>query len=153
MDRTERKITKIERFSHQYTTGRLGNIGLGPSEYEFIHFVRHHQGTSQAQIAEVLKQDKAAIARRAKNLEKKGFIKILPSETDGRSNMIYSTELAEIVKQSKTEVEAQFYEWLTKDVSEERYTVFLEVLDELYRKGKASRKLGFSDIEVVVKED
>lgn len=148
MDRTERKITKIERFAHQFTTGQLGDIGLGPSEHEFIHFVRHHQGTSQAQIAEVLKQDKAAVARRAKNLEKKGFIKILPSETDGRSHKIYSTELAEIVKQSKTEVEAQFYEWLTCDVDEDKFKAFLEVLDELYRKGKASRKLGFSNISL-----
>ncbi len=64
MDRTERKITKIERFAHQFTTGQLGDIGLGPSEHEFIHFVRHHQGTSQAQIAEVLKQDKAAVAQK-----------------------------------------------------------------------------------------
>lgn len=146
MDRTERMITKIERFAQQYTTGQLGNIGLGPSEYEFIHFVRHHQGTSQAQIAEVLKQDKAAVARRAKNLEKKGFIKILPSETDGRSKMIYSTELSNSVKQSKTEVEAQFYAWLTQDVCEEKFVVFLEVLAELYLKGKSSRKLGFSNI-------
>ena len=148
MDRTERKITKVERFAQQYTTGRLGNIGLGPSEYEFIHFVRHHQGTSQAQIAEMLRQDKAAVARRARNLEKKGFIKILPSETDGRSKRIYSTELSEVVKQSKTDVEAEFYEWLTQDVEEEKFRVFLEVLDGLYRKGKASRRLGFSDISI-----
>ncbi len=146
MDRTERKITKIERLAQQFTTGRLGNIGLGPSEYEFIHFVRHHQGTSQAQIADVLKQDKAAVARRAKNLEKKGFIRILPNEADARGKMIYSTELAEIVKNSKTEIEAEFYEWLTKDVDEYRFKVFLDVLDELYLKGKASRKLGFSNI-------
>lgn len=147
MDRTGRRITKIERIAHQYTTGQLENVGLGPSEYEFIHFVRHHQGTSQAQIAEVLNQDKAAVARRTKNLEKKGFIKTLPNEKDGRSKLIFSTELAEIVKQSKTEVESSFYEWLTKDIDEEKYKVFLDVLAELYLKGKASRKLGFSNIE------
>ena len=146
MDRTERKITKIERFAQQYTTGMLGNTGLGPSEYEFIHFVRHHQGTSQTQIAEVLNQDKAAVARRSKNLEKKGFIKIFTNKEDARGKIIYSTELAEVVKNSKTEVEAGFYEWLTKDIDEDRFRVFLDVLDELYRKGKASRKLGFSNI-------
>lgn len=147
MDRTERKITKIERLAHQYTTGKLGNIGLGPSEYEFIHFVRHHQGTSQAVIADFLKQDKAAIARRAANLEKKGFIKILPDEKDGRGKKIYSTELAEIVKQSKSDVEAHFYEWLTEDVDDEKFAIFLEVLDEIYRKGKVSRKVQFSNID------
>jgi len=146
MDRTERKITKIERYAHQYTTGRLGNIGLGPSEYEFLHFVRHHPGTSQAQIAEVLKQDKAAIARRAVNLEKKGFIKILPNEKDGRSKMIFSTELAEVVKQSNVEIEEQFYEWLAEELPEDKFKIFLEVLEELYRKGKASRKLGFENV-------
>ena len=147
MDRTERKITKIERLAHQYTTGKLGNIGLGPSEYEFIHFVRHHQGTSQAVIADFLKQEKAAIARRAANLEKKGFIKILPDEKDGRGKKIYSTELAEIVKQSKSDVEAHFYEWLTEDVDDEKFAIFLEVLDEIYRKGKVSRKVQFSNID------
>ena len=147
MDRTARKITKIERLSHQYTTGKLGNIGLGPSEYEFIHFVRHHQGTSQAIIADFLKQDKAAVARRAANLQKKGFIEILPDEKDGRSKKIYSTELADIVKQSKTDVESHFYEWLSQGMDEDKFAIFLEVLDELYRKGKASRKLQFSNID------
>ena len=146
MDRTERKITKIERLAHQYTTGRLGNIGLGPSEYEFIHFVRHHQGTSQAIIADFLKQDKAAVARRAANLQRKGYITILPDEKDGRSKKIYTTELAEIVKQSKTAVESHFYEWLAEGVDDEKFAVFLDVLDELYKKGKASRKLQFSNI-------
>ena len=146
MDRTERKITKIERLAHQYTTGRLGNIGLGPSEYEFIHFVRHHQGTSQAIIADFLKQDKAAVARRAANLQRKGYITILPDEKDGRSKKIYTTELAENVKQSKTDVESHFYEWLAEGVDDEKFAVFLDVLDELYKKGKVSRKLQFSNI-------
>jgi len=151
MDRTERKIAKIERIARQYTTDRLGNIGLGPSEYEFIHFVRHHQGTSQAQISEVLMQDKAAVARRAANLERKGFIRITKDENDGRSKKIFSTELAESVKESKAEIESDFYEWLTGDVEEEKLKIFLEVLEQLYRKGKASRKLEFSDIDI--KED
>lgn len=146
MDKTERKITKIERLAHQYTTGQLGNIGLGPSEYEFIHFVRHHQGTSQAQISDFLKQDKAAIARRTANLQKKGFVTTVPDENDGRSKKIYTTELADIVKQSKTDVESHFYEWLTDDIDEEKFRIFLEVLDEMYRKGKASRKFQFSNI-------
>ena len=151
MDRTERKIAKIERISHQYTTGRLGNIGLGPSEHEFIHFVRHHQGTSQAQISEVLMQDKAAVARRAANLERKGFIRITKDENDGRSKKIYSTELSENVKGSKTEIESEFYAWLTEDVEEEKLNIFLGVLEQLYQKGKVSRKLEFSNI--VIRED
>lgn len=146
MDRTERKISKIERLAHQYTTGKLGNIGLGPSEHEFIHFVRHHQGTSQAQISEVLKQDKAAVARRAANLQKKGYITILPDENDHRCKKIYSTAMAEDVKRSKTDIESDFYEWLTSDVDEKKLLVFLEVLDNLYKKGKLSRKQGFSNV-------
>jgi len=148
MDRTERKITKIERLAHQYTCGRLGNIGLGPSEHEFIHFVRHHQGTSQAQISEMLMQDKAAVARRAANLEKKGFITIVPDKNDRRCRKIYSTELAEVVKQSKTEIESAFYEWLAEGIDEEKFEVFLEVLEQLYRKGKASRKLAFINVRI-----
>ena len=151
MDKTERRIAKIERICHQYTTGRLGNIGLGPSEHEFIHFVRHHQGTSQALLAEMLLQDKAAVARRAANLERKGFIRIIKDDKDGRSKKIYSTELAESVKESKTDIESEFYEWLTGDVDEDKLNIFLEVLDQLYQKGKASRKLEFKNI--VVKEE
>ena len=41
MDRTERKILKIARTAQQFTALALRQIGLGASEYELLHCVRH----------------------------------------------------------------------------------------------------------------
>ena len=49
-----------------------GGRGLGTAEIDLIHAVRHHPGCTQAQLAELLHADKAAIARRTKNSGSKG---------------------------------------------------------------------------------
>ena len=44
VDKTERKIAKIDRTARRFTARALRDTGLGLSEYEFIHCVRHHPG-------------------------------------------------------------------------------------------------------------
>ena len=72
MDITERKITKIAREAEKLVLLTMREEGVGTAEIDLIHAVRHHPGCTQAQLAELLHADKAAIARRTKNLEAKG---------------------------------------------------------------------------------
>ena len=71
MDITERKITKIAREAEKLVLLTMREEGVGTAEIDLIHAVRHHPGCTQAQLAELLHADKAAIARRTKNLEAK----------------------------------------------------------------------------------
>ena len=109
MDITERKITKIAREAEKLVLLTLREKGVGTAEIDLIHALRHHPGCTQAALAELLHADKAAIARRTKNLEAKGYLVRKASPNDRRSQLLYPTEKAESLKSSKAEIEAEFY--------------------------------------------
>ena len=101
MDPTERKITKIAREAGKFTVQAMKEEGIGTAEFDFIHLVRHHPGITQTEVREQLKIDKGAAARRAASLEAKGYLIRKPNPWDGRSQLLYATEKAETLKNSK----------------------------------------------------
>ncbi len=74
MDITERKITKIAREAEKLVLYSLREESVGTAEIDLIHALRHNPGCTQATLVELLHADKAAIARRTKNLETKGYL-------------------------------------------------------------------------------
>lgn len=143
MDFTERKITKIAREAEKLVLLSLREEGVGTAEIDLIHALRHNPGCSQAKLAEILRADKAAIARRTKNLEAKGFLVREDDPADRRSQLLYPTEKAEAMKSSKTEIEASFYEYLLSGLSREEAETFAALLDKLYTASKAESRKGF----------
>lgn len=143
MDLTERKITKIAREAEKLVLLSLREEGVGTAEIDLIHALRHNPGCSQAKLAEILRADKAAIARRTKNLEAKGFLVREDDPADRRSQLLYPTEKAEATKSSKTEIEASFYEYLLSGLSREEAETFAALLDKLYTASKAESRKGF----------
>lgn len=143
MDLTERKITKIAREAEKLVLLSLREEGVGTAEIDLIHALRHNPGCSQAKLAEILHADKAAIARRTKNLEAKGFLVREDDPADRRSQLLYPTEKAEATKSSKTEIEASFYEYLLSGLSREEAETFAALLDKLYTASKAESRKGF----------
>ena len=108
MDITERKITKIAREAEKLVLLSLREEGVGTAESDLIHALRHHPGCTQAALAELLHADKAAIARRTKNLEAKGYLVRRDAPNDRRSQLLYPTEKAESLKSSKADEAAAF---------------------------------------------
>ena len=143
MDRTERKITKIAREGEKLVLLSLREEGVGTAELDFIHALRHNPGCTQARLAELLHADKAAIARRTKNLEAKGFLVRRDDPKDRRSQLLFPTERAETLKSSKAEIESAFYEYLTSALTEEEAAVFAALLDKLYTASKTESRAGF----------
>ena len=124
MDITERKITKIAREAEKLVLLSLREEGVGTAEIDLIHALRHHPGCTQAALAELLHADKAAIARRTKNLEAKGYLVRRDAPNDRRSQLLYPTEKAESLKSSKAEIEAAFYEYLTSALTKDEAAAF-----------------------------
>ena len=143
MDITERKITKIAREAEKLVLRTMRETGVGTAEIDLIHALRHNPGCTQAALAELLHADKAAIARRTKNLEAKGFLVREDDPADRRSQLLYPTEKAEAMKSSKTEIEASFYEYLLSGLSREEAETFAALLDKLYTASKAESRKGF----------
>ncbi len=143
MDITERKITKIARETEKLVLLTMREEGVGTAEIDLIHALRHHPGCTQAQLAELLHADKAAIARRTKNLEGKGYLVRRDAPNDRRSQLLYPTEKAESLKSSKAEIEAAFYEYITSALTEEEAVAFAASLDKLYWASKTESRAGF----------
>ena len=129
MDESGRKITKIAREAGKFTLKMMKEEGIGTAEFDFIHFIRHNPGVTQAKVREQLKIDKGAAARRAANLESKGYLYRKPNPEDGRSQLLYATEKAEQLKNSKASI---------------------ETLDKLYWRSKEQRRAEFCDVSKLV---
>ena len=143
MDITERKITKIAREAEKLVLRTLREKDVGTAEIDLIHALRHNPGCTQAALAELLHADKAAIARRTKNLEGKGYLVRRDAPNDRRSQLLYPTEKAEGLQASKAEIEASFYEYLTGVLAPEEAAAFTAALDKLYTASKEESRAGF----------
>lgn len=150
MDESGRKITKIAREAGKFTLKMMKEEGIGTAEFDFIHFIRHNPGVTQAKVREQLKIDKGAAARRAANLESKGYLYRKPNPEDGRSQLLYATEKAEQLKNSKASIESVFYEWLLAELPKEEKAAFLKTLDKLYWRSKEQRRAEFCDVSKLV---
>ena len=146
MDSTKRKITKIAREVSKLTVQTMKEEGIGSAEFDVIHLVRHNPGITQTQVRETLKMDKGAAAKRVANLENKGYLIRKPNPKDGRSQLLYATQQAEHLKNSKTHIETVFYEWLLDELPEEEKEQFCKTLDTLYWRSKLQRRVGFTDV-------
>lgn len=153
MDESGRKITKIAREVSKFTVQTMKEEGIGTAEFDFIHLVRHNPGITQAEVRDKLKIDKGAAARRASSLEAKGYLIRKPNPDDGRSQLLYATDKAETLKNSKAHIEEVFYEWLLAELPEAEKQAFLKTLDTLYWKSKLERRAGFAHVSRLIDEE
>ena len=112
MDATKRKITKIAREVSKFTVRTMRAEGIGAGEFDVLHAVRKNPGITQAGVCRITGLDKGAVARQTANLEAKGYLERRENPGDGRSRLLYATEKAESLKNSKAQIETAFYEWL-----------------------------------------
>lgn len=146
MDQSSRQITKIAREVSKFTVKAMKAEGIGTAEFDFIHQVRHHPGITQAQVRDALKIDKGAAARRAASLEAKGYLVRRENPNDHRSQLLFATEKAETLRNSKATVEQTFYEWLLEELTESDRSNFCRILNELYLRSKTQSRAGFPDV-------
>lgn len=146
MDATKRKMTKIARELNKLVLLTTKEAGVGTAEIDIIHFVRHHPGCTQAEIREALKIDKGAAARRTMNLEAKGYLSRRENPDDGRSRLLFPTDQAQHLRNSKADVEGIFYEWLLAELTEQEKQGFVEILDRLYLRSKKESRAGFPEV-------
>lgn len=153
MDKSKRQITKIAREVSKLTVHIMKEEGIGTAEFDFIHLVRHNPGITQAEVREQLKIDKGAAARRAASLEAKGLLVRKKNPADSRSQLLYATEEAERLKNSKAGIETAFYEWLLKELPQEEQEEFCRILNTLYQRSKRESRNGFPEVIAQIKSE
>lgn len=153
MDETGRKITKIAREVGKFTVRNMRREGVGAAEFDIVHLVRHNPGITQTQVVQALNMDKGAAAKRVASLENKGYLIRRPNPADGRSQLLYATEAADVLRNSKAHIEEVFYTWLLEDLDREEAEQFCATLDKLYQKSKAQRKADFRDVAARLEQE
>ena len=151
MDATKRQITKIAREVSKFTVRTMRREGVGSGEFDVIHAIRKNPGITQAGVCEITGLDKGAVARQTANLEAKGYLIRRENPADGRSRLLFATEKAERLKNSKAHIESQFYEWLLEPLDDADAAEFARILDVLYRRCKAESKADFSEMTGILK--
>lgn len=153
MDETGRKITKIAREVGKFTVRNMRREGVGAAEFDIVHLVRHNPGITQTQVVQALNMDKGAAAKRVASLENKGYLIRRPNPADGRSQLLYATETADGLRNSKAHIEEVFYTWLLEDLDRKEVEQFCATLDKLYQKSKAQRKADFRDVAARLEQE
>ena len=153
MDNTKRRITKIAREVGKFAARTLRADGIGTGEFDVLHLIRKNPGITQKEICSSLALDKGAVARQITRMETKGYVIRKTNPSDGRSQLLYATEKADELKNSKAHVETLFYSWLLEELSEEEREVFSSLLERLYLKCKAESRGGFVTMNRIVKEN
>lgn len=146
MENEGRKITKIAREANKFVLKSIEEKDIGMSEMDLIHLVRHNPGISQSKVGLELQCEKGAIAKRVSSLEKKGYLIRKIDSNDKRKHLLFATDKANGLKNTKVEVESIYYEWLFESLDEEDKQVFLQVLDKLYVSSKKESRVGFQHV-------
>ena len=151
MENEGRKISKIARELNKLVLKMTKEDGIGSSEIDLIHLVRHNPGISQKEVGEKLNVDKGAIAKRVVSLEKKGYIYRENDVNDKRKHYLYALPKAENLKNTKVDIENIFYDWLFLDLDEKEKEMFLDTLNKLYQKSKKESRNDFINISKKIK--
>lgn len=146
MAKSSRELTKISRTVKRYATRVIRTYGIGYSEYECLHFIRHHPGTSQEDLRDWMMVDKAAVSRMVINLEKKGYIVRRINENDRRTKSLFVTEKDADIHTSAALAEVHFYDWLMTDIDSGELEIFRKVLHTIYLRSKEAGKSGFRSV-------
>lgn len=84
----------LNRQFNIFLNRELAGTELNATEFMYIGYLYQNDGIAQDDLARKFLVDKAAITRTLKNMEKKGFIRRVKSEEDGRERHIYLTDKA-----------------------------------------------------------
>lgn len=141
-----RKIGKIAREAQKLNAMVFKETNIGSSELELIHYVRHHPGTTQQEAANELHVEKGAVTKRVRSLVKKGYLICRQDIKDKRKHLLYPTKKAQTLKQSRTSIEAAFYDWLLEDLNQKEKETFLITLDKMYAKSKKESRAHFPNV-------
>lgn len=152
MDITKRRITKIAREAEKLAVQAIRLDGVGTAEFDLVHYLRHHPGSTQAELREALHIDKGAAARRTASLEAKGFLRREANPADGRSQLLFATEKAQGLKLSLVSIEAIFYEWLVAELNDGDKAALAGILEELAFKAHQESRAGFPNVKKLLEE-
>ena len=153
MDVTRRNISIIARGANSFVTRAMRREGIGASEFDLIHVVRRHPGITQEEVCQLLEIDKGAAARQFARLEAKGYLRRESNPDDRRSRLLYATEKADELKNSKAHLEKLFYEWLLEPLSANEREELARLLAAVEPRCREEWRSGFPNVKALLADE
>lgn len=116
-------------------------------ECQYIMCICHNPGMTQDQISKHLCIDKSNVTRRLATLEENGYIERKPMESDKRNMVVYPTEKAMSVIKYVKEINQNWQDYITSDLTEEEKEVFEKASEKIKEKASLWETVGFTPIE------
>lgn len=136
MDPTKRQMTKIAREVSKLAGRMLRDQGIGTAEFDVVHVIRKIPGSPKPGSVTSSASTRAPWPGQIASLEAKGFLIRKENPQDGRSQLLYATEKADQLKNSKAYIESVFYEWLLEPLSDQQRQEFAATLETLYLRSR-----------------
>lgn len=140
-----RDMAKIIRNLNLYKN-KQEKFDLSTIEYETMRYItKHQEGVTNKELSNYLYVDKALISRTVKELIKKEYIFEKQNVKDKRSKLFFVTDKSSNYKIENKNLEIQYFDIITKNLSEEEIIVLNNTLHKLYLESKKFRIKEFSN--------
>ena len=124
-------ISVLYRCRKSFIAKKLEGLGSLSNLFMIVLAVNNHPGSSQEQIAGVLKLDKACIARSVQKLEADNYVRRDPDEQDKRANKLYLTAKAQALLPRIHEAIDEWERLVAGDVTGDDYALILNHLERM----------------------
>lgn len=124
-------FNNASRKFNQFAMSFFKPYDLTPEQAGVIRRLGKQEGISQKELSIRMAKDQTNITRLLDQLEKKRFVRRGPNKEDRRSFLAYLTESGKEMNEKIMLVESEIMEIVFKGLSEERVTLWKEVIEEL----------------------
>ncbi|WP_431039364.1 MarR family winged helix-turn-helix transcriptional regulator [Streptomyces sp. P6-2-1] len=124
-------VVRVARLHRMLAGQLLREVGLHVGQ-ELVMLELWERGRlRQVDLAEILGADAATVTRTVRRLEQAGFVRRVPSPTDGRSVLVEPTVASFGVRRRVEELWDVLESWLTEGLGEDEKAESVRVLERL----------------------
>lgn len=125
-------LNKTSLLSKAAFNSKIKEYGISPEQWSLIFRVVQRSGLTQKELSDSTYKDQANITRSIDRLEKKEFLKRVPSESDRRIINIYPTKKAKELVERIVPISEMFNNELMDGFSSEEKEALLKLLKKVY---------------------
>lgn len=125
----------------------LKNSGISEGQLEYFITISENEGINQKELAECLGVGKPSVTKAIKKLERVGYIKRVPDETDSRNLKLFLTEHGHEIVSDFIDTINIINQKLMEGLSDEELELFEDITRRIYCKAQLLRKTLISDLD------
>lgn len=136
MESMMRYVNRTARLSTLYRNEKLKAYGLKGIHHSYILNICRNPGIPQGKLAQMIFVDKSNVARQLATLEKNAYVYRVPSQVDGREQLVYPTEKAFEILPIVSKTLKEWNEDILVDFTQEEKEQLIEAMKKIMGRAK-----------------